>query len=160
MEGCISFYFAHGLASSSQKSGENRYLRFCSSNNVNPLPMSESVLCSFVAYLPDESLKHRTIKTYLSSLRYFQIRAGLVNPFEGSMPRLDYVLKGVKRVQARNERGSRERLPITPVILRKLKEVWSASANDPDTKLIWAACCLCVPQSGRNDDARWRRIRP
>ena len=32
---------------------------------------------------------------------------------------------------------------MTPGILRKLKRVWSYSAEDPDTKLIWAACCLC-----------------
>ena len=101
------------------------------------------MLCKFVAFLADESLQHRTIKTYLSGLRFFQIRSGLADPFQSPMPRLDYVLKGVKRVQAESGRGNRERLPITPAILRKLKEVWSESAGDPDTKLIWAACCLC-----------------
>ena len=97
----------------------------------------------FVSYLADESLQHRTIKTYLSGLRFFQIKAGLGDPFQSHMPRLDYVLKGVKRVQARSGTGGRERLPITPTILRKMKEVWSESAADRDTKLIWAACCLC-----------------
>ena len=48
----------------------------------------------------------------------------------------------MKRVQAKLGKGNRVRLPITPGILRKLKRVWSYSAEDPDTKRIWAACCL------------------
>ena len=59
------------------------------------------------------------------------------------MPRLDYVMKGIKRVQATSGRSSRVRLPITPAILIKLKNVWTESAGDLGTKLIWAACCLC-----------------
>ena len=146
MEDRVSFYFAHGLAASSQKtykSGENRYLRFCRDSRVNPLPLCETILCKFVSYLADESLQHRTIKTYLSGLRFCQIKAGLGDPFQSLMPRLDYVLKGVKRVQARSDSGGRKRLPITPAILRKMKDVWSGSAVDRDIKLIWAACCLC-----------------
>lgn len=59
------------------------------------------------------------------------------------MPWLDYVLKGVQCMQTKSGRGGRERLPITPAILHKLKEMWSESPAGPDTKLIWAACCLC-----------------
>ena len=46
-------------------------------------------------------------------------------------------------MQAKSGGGGWERLPITPAILHKLSYVWSESAADPDTKLIWAACCLC-----------------
>ena len=118
-------------------------MRFCSDSHANPLPLSETVLCKFVSHLADESLQHRTIKTYLSGLRFMQIKAGFRDPFQSQMPRLDYVLKGVKRVQAKSGGGGRERLPITPAILRKLKYMWSAATADPDTKLIWAACCPC-----------------
>ena len=59
------------------------------------------------------------------------------------MPRLEYVLRGIKKNEAKQGSGSRERLPITPVILQRLKEVWSVSEAERDTKLIWAACCLC-----------------
>ena len=90
-------------------------MKFCSSSNVNPLPLCESVLCKFVSYLADESLQHRTIKTYLSGLRFFQIKAGLSDPFQAPTPRLDYVLKGVRRVQAKLGKGNRVRLHITPV---------------------------------------------
>ena len=110
---------------------------------MSPPYPSECGLCAFVAHLADEQLKHRTVKTYLSGLRYHQIKAGFPDPFQGAMPRLAYVLRGVKSDEAKRGGGSRERLPITPSILRKLREVWSPSGTERDTKLIWAACCLC-----------------
>ncbi len=59
------------------------------------------------------------------------------------MPRLEYVMRGIKKNEAKQGLGGREHLPITPSILRQLKAVWAHSGADPDTKLIWAACCLC-----------------
>lgn len=99
----------------------------------------------FVSYLADEKLTHRTIKTYLSAVRFLQISEGHLDPFQGSaMPRLEYVLRGVKRIQTQaGVQGARARLPITPHILRLLKGVWSHTASDHDTKMIWGACCLC-----------------
>ena len=61
LESRTSFYFAHGLANSTQrtyKSGENRYLKFCHFSSYSPLPVCESVLCKFVTYLADVSLLH------------------------------------------------------------------------------------------------------
>ena len=124
------------------KSGENRFLRFCDSCHVTPLPVSEDVLCKYVSHLADSDLKHRTIKTYLSGGRYYQIRSGFPDPFQSShMPRLDYTLRGVKRVQAQKGGTRRSRLPITPSLLRLMKGVWAPSAGR-DEKMIWAACCL------------------
>ena len=75
---------------------------------------------------------------------FFQIKKGFADPFLGAqLPRLEYVLRGIKKNEAKRGSGSRERLPITPVILKRLKEVWSPSGAERDTKLIWAACCLC-----------------
>ena len=118
-------------------------MKFCDSNKLRPLPLSQSVLCLFLSYLADQSLQHRTIKTYMSGLRFYQIRAGYGDPFATVMLGLDYVLKSIKRVQAMSGSGARVCLPITPAILSKLKSVWLESASNPDTKLIWAACCLC-----------------
>jgi hypothetical protein len=79
----------------------------------------------------------------MSNLRFLQIKLGCGDPFAAVMPRLDYVMKGIKRVRATSGKGVRERLPITPDILLRLKGVWVQTAHDPDTKLICAACCLC-----------------
>ena len=118
-------------------------MTFCDKSGTSPLPLSEHSLCNFVARLADDHLKHRTIKTYLSGLRFLQIEAGLPDPFQGSMPRLSYILRGVRSNEAKLGAGTRERLPITPGILRKLHALWSPSGTEHDTKLVWAACCLC-----------------
>ena len=53
------------------------------------------------------------------------------------------MLRGIKKREAEKGVGPRERLPITPPLLVRLKEVWSASGGDRDSKMVWAACCLC-----------------
>ena len=131
-----------GSSQHTYKSGEKRFLCFCDSCHVTPLPVSEDVLCKFVSHLADSDLKHRTIKTYLSGVRYYNIRSGFPDPFQSShMPRLDYTLRGVKRVQAQKGGTQRSRLPITPSLLRLMKGVWAPSTGR-DEKMIWVACCL------------------
>ncbi len=72
-----------------------------------------------------------------------QIRSGGPDPFQGvALPRLDYVLRGIKKHQARQGGNSRPRLPMTPHVLRQLKAEWNGRAEDGDTRMIWAACCL------------------
>ena len=74
-----------------------------------------------------------------------QIQAGLKDPFAHvAWPRLDYVVKGIKKVEAEKGVTTRTRLPITPSILQKLQEVWSTSSTYCafDRKMLWAACCL------------------
>ena len=84
----------------------------------------------------------------MSAVRHLQIGAGFPDPFGQSqhtcMPRLEYVLKGIKRVQAEEGTTIQERLPITPHILRKLREVWAPKGDEWDTKMIWAAVTLCL----------------
>ena len=79
-------------------------------------PVNEAKLCSFVARLADEHLKHRTIKVYLSAVRHLQISEGLPDPFHGagSLPKLHYVLQGIKKHEAEVGSGTRERHPVTP----------------------------------------------
>lgn len=38
--------------------------------------------------------------------------------------------------------GRRERQPISPNILQKIKEVWDKVGSEKDTIMLWAACCL------------------
>ena len=49
------------------------------------------------------------------------------------MPKLHYVLRGIKKHEAETGSHSRERLPVTPSILMQIRAVW---------ELLWAACCL------------------
>ena len=71
----------------------------------------------FVAYLHQEGLAPGTVKSYLSAVRHSQICLGFGDPGIGVMPRLEYVIKGSKRLAG--SVSSRTRLPITPHILRQ-----------------------------------------
>ena len=95
--------------------------------------VSEEGLCRFVAKLAHEGLKHRTIKSCLSGVRYLHISEGLGDPFVQQMPWLQYMVNGIKRIEA--EKGTanqREWLPITPDILRSIKAIWEPRRKDPE----------------------------
>ena len=53
-----------------------------------------------------------------------------------------YILSGIKRSECEHAGGKPVRLPITTPILRQMRVGWSATATDPDTVMLWAACCL------------------
>ena len=130
-------FFAKGLASSTQrtyKSAQKRYLQFCKNGAFTPLRSSQSILCRFVSHLANQGLKHRTIKAYLSAVRFLHIAEGREDPFISHFPRLQYTLSGIKRTECERSGQKKERLPITPQILRQIKQVWDAAASDP--------CCL------------------
>ena len=145
METAISSLYKLGLAPSTQRiyaSAQNRFLNFCSQHGYVSLPLSEHTLCLFLASLQKEGIKHTTMKSYLSGLRHFQISSGLEDPYIHLWPRLEYVLKGVKRAQAMVPSRAKPRLPITPAILRKLREVWLSSPVSRDYRMLWAASLL------------------
>ena len=108
-----------------------------------PSPIQENILCSYVAFLAEQKLKHRTIKAYLSGIRYLQIQKSLGNPFtSGAMPRLEYVLTGIKRVEAQANTPTRVRLPITLDIMQNLRRAWTGSSEHPEGPMLWAAACV------------------
>ena len=102
-------------------------------------PLGEGVLCRYVTYLGQQGLKYRT---YLSGLRLTHIHLGLGNPIVNeAMPKLEYVLMGIKRVQARQAPQPLKRLPITIEILRLLQSVWVTNQSNAHTSILWAAAC-------------------
>ena len=101
----------------------------------------EDVLCRFVAKMASEGLKHWTTKSYMAGIRHFHVEEGLGDSFLPTLPQLHYMLRGVKRSEGEEGATGRERLPITPLLLR-IKAVWDSQANDLDIVMLWAACCL------------------
>ena len=86
LEKSVRTYFSKGLAPSTQrtyKSAQDWYLKFCTESATAPLPISESQLCSYVSFLANEGLKHRSIKSYLSAICHLQIAEELGDPFHG-----------------------------------------------------------------------------
>ncbi len=102
--------------------------------------MKEEVITLFLASLHLEGLAPGTMKSYLAAVRYTQISRGLGDPVIGTMPRVEYILRGAKRLKPGVKR---QRLPITPPVLRQLRVRWNTSADKRDAKMLWAACCLC-----------------
>ena len=67
----------------------------------------------------------------------------LQEPRIREMPKLEQVIRGVKREHAKHLPGKRVRLPITPEILLKLRGVWEARSKNHNAIMLWGACCLC-----------------
>ena len=147
MDQLVQFYFEQGLSSSTHKTyatGTKRFNNFCISHNiVAPFPLSQSLLCYYVAYLAKQGLTPATINVYLSALRHEQIAIGYPEPAHSAMPKLKVVSNGVARAQAKSAAAvERTRLPISPLILRQLKSLWSPTRDDPNTIMLWAACTM------------------
>jgi len=52
------------------------------------------------------------------------------------------VLHGVKWSQGDGGSEKRDRLKVTPPILRKIKSVWDGQTGNHNAVMLWAACCL------------------
>ena len=94
---------------------------------------------TYVACLGQQGLAHSSIRTYLSGVRQLQIAHGFKDINYNEMPRLWQIIKGVQIDQGRKGRVPRRHLPITPLILRKMKSVWLSEKSDPDNLMLWAA---------------------
>ena len=142
LEEDVQFYFAKDLTQSTQRtyrSGKDRYLKFCSQTDKNRLPVTEWVLCSFVSHLVQHSLKHRSIKVYLSAVRHLQIQESYPDPFGGAaMPKLEYVLRGVRKQKKVWVNGH-----ASPSVQIYSKSQWEPTAHTWDTRMAWATCCQC-----------------
>ena len=100
---------------------------FCCKVDLTPFPMTESNLMYFVTFLYNEGFSAGTVKSYLSAARYTQISLEFGDPSVAGMPKLELVIKGLKKRTATGQ--SHARLPVTPEILRVLKKVWEDDAN-------------------------------
>lgn len=70
----------------------------------------------------------------MASIRCLQIQKGLGNPFADPLPRLEYVLVGIKRTEAQSGTPTRPRLPI-------LRQIWLTTPLVPNNVMLWAAAC-------------------
>ena len=105
-----------------------------------PYPLSDIILCRFVAYLHSLHLNPCTISLYVSSVRFSQVAHMGQDTDLTSFSQLCYVLRGVR---CQNPDSSCPcQLPITPAILRLLRHAWSQRPITYDQMMLWAACLL------------------
>lgn len=146
LDRAVDFYFQNGLAPSTRRtynSAKKRYLSFCKDKDLLAIPASEQQLCRFVSYLANENLSHTSIKCYLAAIRHLHVAEAVDVPRKHCMARLEQVLRGVKSVQSKGPKRPQARLPITPELLRRLREVWLVGGGDLDGIMLWAAVTLC-----------------
>ena len=122
----VSSLFVQGLAPSTvtaYQSGMRQFLSFCGHFSFTPLPVSETTLCCFVAWMHTRGLSPSSIRQYLSAVRFHQISMGGPDHSMAEMPRLHYLLAAARRLRPAHTRPLR--LPITPDILQYLLRQWS-----------------------------------
>ena len=147
LDGAVERFLDSSVAPSTRsayKSAQRRFAGFCVTYGIqHPFPLQEDTLCRYVVFLAEQKLKHRTIKSYLSGIRHQQIQKSLGNPFaNGGMPRLECVLTGIKREEARANPPKLVRLPITLDIMQHLRRVWIGDKPHPEGSMLWAAACV------------------
>ena len=134
-----------GLVTSTHKTylaAEWRYWNFCGSFSITALPASEATLCYFVTCLAQQGLSDGTIRTYLSGVRQLQISHGFQDPNINQIPRLRQILKGIKVEKGKEGLPQRPRLPITPMILRRMKPYWITEQPSFNSVMLWAAAVV------------------
>ena len=82
-----------------------------------------------------------TVKSYQSAVRHAQIAQGLGDPRISAMPRLEYIIKDLKRCTAST--STTNRLPKTAQILRAIKQVWQRDPDRDKTTMLWVTVCTC-----------------
>ena len=107
--------------------------------HIQPLPITETVQSSFAAYLA-QSVTWTTVRSYLSAIRFYQIKAGFPDPSLTPCPRLPYVLNGIHKSSP--DCNTLHRLPLTPDHLRSIHATWSKSTVSYDKSMLWAAFCI------------------
>ena len=101
-----------------------RYLSFCHAYAWGPFPFSgvRAVTVLFRNVFGAGGRIPGEIWTYLAAVRHAQIMRGLPEPRESSFfPWLRLVQNGVRRVRAKSGLSQPVRLPITPLLLRRIR---------------------------------------
>ena len=120
-----------------------QYRRFCKQHSFDYFPVLEHILVLFCTFLAtkENAISFKSIKSYLSAVRYKAILKGFSTSFHG-MDRLYYVLRGIKRHQG-NLHGRPPRSPITTHHLTILHGFINAlPIGNHDKALYWSACTL------------------
>ena len=138
-------YYHKGLAPSTKNTysaGQHKFISFCKSARLTPVPASESTLLLFAAYLANMNISYATIKIYLSAIRHMHVTAGMHSFFNLQLtPRLQLILKGIQKSQSVTH-PPRVRLPITIGIMKGIMHLISQKPKTYNNSMMWAACCL------------------
>ena len=101
---------------------------------IAPVPVSESVLAMYAAYLA-RRLKPQSVRQYLNVVRVIHLECGYKNPCENSWL-LKSTLTGIERLLGQ---PASRKMPVTPDLLLRIKAVITNSIFD---RMWWAAAMV------------------
>ena len=101
------------------------------------LPASEGTLVYFASYLA-RTVRHGTIKTYLTAVRNLHVMSGYKDPSRGRLL-LKKILRGILCYQG-SPRIRRQ--PVIPAVLLAIRPILRSWLGPRDFSMIWAAFTL------------------
>ena len=111
-------------------------------NYLHCMPTSKAILILFGTHLASERITYATVKVYLSAIYNTHVSAGLHSHCSQQLtPRLQLILKGIKRTQAITQPVKLCYL-ITLDIMKNIKSLLSSQPTSYLYVMIWAACYL------------------
>ena len=111
------------------------YLRFCLYFGFTPVPASHRTVILYAVFLA-RTLNPRSIPSYLNIIRLMHLNVGLPNPLLEDWE-LDMIKKGIARLHGC---PPCQKLPITPAILLRIKDVLDLSTSFD--RAFWCACLI------------------
>ncbi|XP_068701264.1 uncharacterized protein [Montipora foliosa] len=102
------------------------------SNDGDILPASEGTLIYFASYLA-RTVKHSTVKLYLSAVRNLHISCGHGDPVQGKLL-LQKMLRGILGFQGKSHIL---RQPVTPVVLAAIQPILRTWLGERDFTMIY-----------------------
>ena len=132
-------FLLNGLAPNTRctyASAQRQFIEFCLQMGLAaPCPADEKTLCLFTTLLAN-SIRHQSIKVYLSAVRALHIEHGFPDPLVNCQ-RLQQVIRGIKRSQGST---TSQRLPLTDSLMLNIVNTLDLSLYDHT--MFWAACNL------------------
>ena len=134
----VQLYRGSTFASSTNRTymtQKTAYFEFCAKVKVSPLPISQTDLGRYIAFL-SRRLCFSSVRQYLNVVRLLHLEAGFTNPLENNWY-VKSILQGVKRVKGNTVK---QKLPITLDILRGIfTRLNLAESLD---RCFWSACLV------------------
>ena len=113
----------------------NAYLDFCGKLGIDVVPISQTDLGRYIAYL-SRRLSFSSVRQYLNIVRLVHLESGLKNPLEDNWY-VTSILNGVRRVKGDT---SKRKLPITLDILKGI--FIKLNLTQSFDRAFWAACLV------------------
>lgn len=154
----------HGLSQGTWSSYKSalKALKACETETGKCMnfPLSGQEVLTFVAWLANKGLTQRTISVYLAGIRQCHLVRGVELPILRS-PVVNMVLEGKKHADLADKKkyGDDSRLPMTPALMKLLKEEIRNDSIHPQLKLLlWSVSTLAFNGGFRVHELLCRKV--